>query len=248
MIDKGKLYRGLDIQITDKIILRQPTLNEIFDFGENEYLGLVHTLTATHMDSNIIVMLTDTGLDFNNITDWQLFLLLYSQISNGVDLLFKGLKFSDFQIKASENSKMFLEDSNGVIIDETIYKIIVMYLRTMNGIPASKFTRVKDDPVQKQMAIDDAKRQVDTWKRKSQLGLINSSPLLPYISYLVNKAGFKHDEVTVFNMKIYAFWDSVNRLLAIDNAEHLYFGLYSGNLDLKKSPSLKKEMDATREL
>mgnify|MGYP001387925396 FL=1 len=92
MIDKGKLYRGLDIQITDKIILRQPTLNEIFDFGENEYLGLVHTLTATHMDSNIIVMLTDTGLDFNNITDWQLFLLLYSQISNGVDLLFKGLK------------------------------------------------------------------------------------------------------------------------------------------------------------
>ena len=49
------------------------TLGEIFDFGESEYLGFVHTITATHMDADMIVFLTKLGVDFNSISDWQLF-------------------------------------------------------------------------------------------------------------------------------------------------------------------------------
>lgn len=247
MIDKSKLYRGQNIQITDQIILRQPTLGEIFDFGESEYLGFVHTITATHMDADMIVFLTKLGVDFNSISDWQLFLMLYQGLNIGSELLFENLDFTKFEIK-NKDDQFILQNHNGSIIDETIYKIIVMYIRAMNNISTPQFTKVRDDPVQKQMAIDDAQRQVDSWNRKAKLGIKDSSPLLPYISYLVNKPGFKHDEVTVFNLKVYPFWDSVKRLLAIDNAEHLYHGLYSGCLDLNKNPSLKKEMDTTREL
>lgn len=42
-------------------------------------------------------------------------------------------------------------------------------------------------------------------------------------------------------MNIYAFWDSVNRISAIKNADNLYRGLYSGCLDLKSNPSLKRK-------
>ena len=43
MIDEMKLYRGQDIHITDQIIIKQPTLGQICDFGQNEYLGFVNT-------------------------------------------------------------------------------------------------------------------------------------------------------------------------------------------------------------
>lgn len=247
MIDEMKLYRGQDIHITDQIIIKQPTLGQICDFGQNEYLGFVNTFTATHMDENMIVLLSDAGLDFNNISDWELFILIYKSLGECSELLFDNLNFNDFIID-SKDEHLILKNGKGTIIDETIYKIIVEYLRKMNNISTPKFTRVKDDAIQKQMAIEDAKRQVESMRRKTRLGLNESSPLLPYISYLVNKSGFKHDEVSIFDMKIYPFWDSVKRLIAIDTSEHLYHGLYSGCLDLKKNPSLNKEMDVLRKL
>ena len=247
MIDEIKLYRGQDIYITDKIIIKQPTLGEICDFGQNEYLGFVNTFTSTHMDENMIVLLSDSGIDFNNISDWELFILIHKSLGQGSELLFDGLHFDNLDIDLKDE-RLILRNNDGVIIDETIYKIIVEYLRRMNNISPPKFTRVKDDEVQKQMAIEDAKRQVESMRKKARLGLGDSSPLLPYISYLVNKSGFKHDEVSIFDMKIYPFWDSVKRLIAIDTSEHLYHGLYSGCLDLKKNPSLNKEMDVLRKL
>ena len=41
-------------------------------------------------------------------------------------------------------------------------------------------------------------------------------------------------------MKVYAFFDSLKRISIIDNANHLYQGLYSGCVEYKK---VKKELD-----
>lgn len=247
MIDKYKLYRGREIKLTDKIILKQPTLGQIMDFGEKDYLGVVHTMTASHMDETSIVMLTKAGLDFNHVSDWELFILSHGTIGEGTRLFFNNVDFSKLTV-TSMNDCIVLSDNNGFIMDETLYKIIIMYIRAMNNIPAPKFKKVKDDPVQKRMAIEDAQNVVDSYIRKAKFQTEESSQLLPIISYLVAQPGFKHDERTVFNLSIYQFWDAVKRHLAINNAEHLYNGLYSGCLDLKKNPSLNKEMDVTREL
>ena len=52
---------------------------------------------------------------------------------------------------------------------------------------------------------------------------------------MVNSDGFKRDDTTVFDMKIYAFMDSVARIGKIKNAELLLQSGYSGfGIDLKK--------------
>ena len=247
VVDELKLYNGLPIQITDKIIMKVPTLGQICEFGDNNYFSFVQTFTATPMDENMIVFLTDIGIDFNNISNFELFMLLTRIIPKGSELLFDNIDFFKFEPKTTDDEIPYLENSDGVIINEGIYNLMLANMRAINNVPIPKITKVKDDPVQKQMAIEDARNQLESRKRKAMFKP-SGSALLPIVSSMVNSAGFKHNEKTVFDMNIYAFWDSVNRISAIKNADNLYRGLYSGCLDLKSNPSLKKEMDWMRKL
>lgn len=247
VVDELKLYNGLPIQITDKIIMKVPTLGQICEFGDNNYFSFVQTFTATPMDENMIVFLTDIGIDFNNISNFELFMLLTRIIPKGSELLFDNIDFFKFEPKTTDDEIPYLENSDGVIINEGIYNLMLANMRAINNVPIPKITKVKDDPVQKQMAIEDARNQLESRKRKAMFKP-SGSALMPIVSSMVNSAGFKHNEKTVFDMNIYAFWDSVNRISAIKNADNLYRGLYSGCLDLKSNPSLKKEMDWMRKL
>lgn len=248
VVDELKLYNGLPIQITDKIIMKVPTLGQICEFGDSNYFSFVQTFTATPMDENMIVFLTDIGIDFNNISNFELFMLLTRIMPKGSELLFdNNIDFFKFEPKTTDDEIPYLENSDGVIINEGIYNLMLANMRAINNVPIPKITKVKDDPVQKQMAIEDARNQLESRKRKAMFKPTGSA-LMPIISSMVNSTGFKHDEKTVFDMNIYTFWDSVNRIAAIKNADNLYHGLYSGCLDLKSNPSLKKEMDWMRKL
>mgnify|MGYP000544068264 FL=1 len=248
VVDELKLYNGLPIQITNKIIMKVPTLGQICEFGDNNYFSFVQTFTATPMDENMIVFLTDIGIDFNNISNFELFMLLTRIMPKGSELLFdNNIDFFKFEPKTTDDEIPYLENSDGVIINEGIYNLMLANMRAINNVPIPKITKVKDDPIQKQMAIEDARNQLESRKRKAMFKPTGSA-LMPIVSSMVNSAGFKHNEKTVFDMNIYAFWDSVNRISAIKNADNLYRGLYSGCLDLKSNPSLKKEMDWMRKL
>lgn len=248
VVDELKLYNGLPIQITNKIIMKVPTLGQICEFGDNNYFSFVQTFTATPMDENMIVFLTDIGIDFNNISNFELFMLLTRIMPKGSELLFdNNIDFFKFEPKTTDDEIPYLENSDGVIINEGIYNLMLANMRAINNVPIPKITKVKDDPIQKQMAIEDARNQLESRKRKAMFKPTGSA-LMPIVSSMVNSAGFKHNEKTVFGMNIYAFWDSVNRISAIKNADNLYRGLYSGCLDLKSNPSLKKEMDWMRKL
>ena len=41
--DELKMYKGIDIPITSKISIMQPTLNQIMEYGEREYFNAVYT-------------------------------------------------------------------------------------------------------------------------------------------------------------------------------------------------------------
>ena len=49
-VDDLKIYRGSDIRITDKIVVTQPTIDQIIEFGEKRYFQTVHTLTGVGAD------------------------------------------------------------------------------------------------------------------------------------------------------------------------------------------------------
>ena len=71
-IDELKLYRGSDIRITDKIVVIQPTLDQIIEFGEKRYFQTIHCLTGVGADFKW--QLWDYfGIDYTTIDDFELF-------------------------------------------------------------------------------------------------------------------------------------------------------------------------------
>ena len=81
-VDDLKIYRGSDIRITDKIVVIQPTIDQIIEFGEKRYFSAVHTLTSVGAD--LKWQLWDYfGIDYTTIDDFELFkLAIYKTLSS----------------------------------------------------------------------------------------------------------------------------------------------------------------------
>ena len=74
-IDELKIYRGSDIPITNKIIVIQPTIDQIIEFGEKRYFQTVHCLTGVGADFKW--QLWDYfNRDYTTIDDFELFKLM----------------------------------------------------------------------------------------------------------------------------------------------------------------------------
>lgn len=60
-VDPIKLYFGDDYRLTDAITIRQPTLGDVIDIGEEQYFSVVQMLTA--IPSDMKAPLWDVGID-----------------------------------------------------------------------------------------------------------------------------------------------------------------------------------------
>lgn len=70
--DELSIYRGKDIHINSKIIVTQPTIGQIEEFGEKKYFNAVNMLTAVGAD--LKWQLWDfCGIDYTEIEDYDLF-------------------------------------------------------------------------------------------------------------------------------------------------------------------------------
>lgn len=240
--------------ISDKIRIHQPTLSEICDYGEQEYYAMVSNLTAAGAD--LKWQLDEIGLDYTQISDFQLFysMLVPSFTKERTKILFGELDFNSFQLfvrKESDcSSESEEEDSTGeiimydqtndIVIDESIYQCIAEGLRNIHGMkrndqkPANESTR--------RILIQDAKDEYLKNKQKPY-----HSTLKNLISAMINSEGFKFSHETVWNMKINAFMDSVRRITKIKNADLLMQSGYSGfGINLKTIK--KEELDWTADL
>lgn len=119
-------------------------------------------------------------------------------------------------------------EKHQVVMDDYTYQLIVEYLRKMHGL--KKNEQMPANESTKQILIDDAKEEYMLNKDKEY-----RSQLLNLISSMVNSMGFKYNHNDVWDMKIYAFMDSVRRISKIKNADILLQSGYSGyGVDLKK--------------
>ena len=107
--DELKIYRGEDFVISKHIILHQPTLNEICDYGERDYYSMIYNFTAT--PQSLKVQLWDMGIDYTEITPYQLFYqLLYKMYSQEkTSIIFGDLDFTKFQVmQRKDDESIFL--------------------------------------------------------------------------------------------------------------------------------------------
>lgn len=233
------LYFGDDYVINDKIMLKQPTIGQVVDYGEASYFSMVHTLTA--IPSDVKSMLWDQmQLDWMEIEDFELFILFsQSMTPDKTGIIFGDLDFSKMKpYRHPQNDEIVLADKeSGIVIDKLIYMRMMSFLRKLHNI-TPKPEKAKGKRA-KQAMIEEDRRNRELNKDKPF-----KSYLLPMISALKVKQGYTKDYVR--NMGLFEFFDDISRIQVIDSANHLLNGAYCGMADLSKVD--KKEFNWMREL
>ena len=104
-----------DYKINDYISVHVPTLGEIFDFGQREYMGIVSSLVATPYEA--MVMLDDMGIDFTAVDEWFVFELMFSYFASK----YKKIKIKYFDNKIDKIKKISKGDWIDLRSAETIH-------------------------------------------------------------------------------------------------------------------------------
>lgn len=237
-VDELQLYFGDDYVINDYIKITQPLIGEVVDYGEAQYFSMVHTLTA--IPSDMKSQLWDLGLDWTEMDDFELFMMLVQTLTpDKTSILFGDLDFSKLKpFKNNQNGDIVLADKEtGIIIDKMIYLRIMSYLRKLHNITPK--VEKAANKMTKKVLIEEDRQKILLAKDKPF-----KSYLLPLISAIKVKQGYTKDYVR--NMGLYEFFDDIARAQVINSADHLLSGAYSGMMDLKKVN--KQEFNWMREL
>lgn len=227
-VDELKMYFREPYVINKNIVLYQPTIGDIIEFGEAEYYGMITTLCAIPSDMKSKLW-DDYDVDYTTISDFYLFCFLTRQLTKEQTRLVLGeLDLSKLIVATRDDEEIILCNEHGeTIIDNYIYLRIVDYLRKVHNLkpkiemPANEFTKkvlIDDDRQRKQMAANKGFH----------------SNLQPLISSLVNSAGFKYKLQELKEVGYVEFMDSVQRIQIIKQTEALLSGMYSGMVDTSK--------------
>lgn len=229
MIQRPNLLKVRDYPVTDKISVHVPTVDEIFDFGDLKYYNMVQSLTATPFD--LMVELDDIGIDYETLTDYQLFILMMQSISCEKDtsILFGGLDLSKLQeAEDTSNGEHILWDAeNGIKIDQLVASEICNAIRKMHFWEA---------PIGR-AGNTEAKRYLIERNRIKKKRLAKK----PYKSFLenmiislVNTEEFKYDYDSALDLSIYKLNASWRQIQKKKHWEQTMSGAYFGTVDLSK--------------
>ena len=242
-VDELKLYLGSDIKIATGITLYQPTIGEIANYNEAEYFSIAQTLCAT--PSSMKVTLDDMKLDYMQVEDFQLFMMLCQSLSPDKTRPLLGdldlTKFKPYQLRDTEEIVLangeFDENGNPIIINQIIYEILTTYIRKMHGF--KKQVDKAGNAITRKVLIDEDRKAAQRNKDKPY-----KSFLVPLVSSLQGRQGYTKDYIC--NMGLYEFMNQINRVQIIVQADAALGGMYSGFVDTKKMD--KTVLDWTRDI
>lgn len=237
-VDELSLYFGEPYVINDYITITIPKIGEVVKYGERQYYSMVQTITA--IPSEMKASLWDAGIDWTQITDFQLFMMLAPTLpKDKTYILFGDLDFQamkPFENKLNETIVLRNPDT-GAVIDELAYGKISSYLCSAHNL-TKKVEKAANEFTKKFMIDED--RQKLQYNAKQPY----KSFLRPLISAVKCRQGYTLDYVK--NMGLFEFFDDLSRLQIIVNADALLQGSYSGMVDTSKIP--KKNFDWCREI
>ena len=230
-----QVYFGDDYVVNDRIVIHQPTIQNFIDCGEENIYGVITPFISN--TTGCRVQLWDMGVDWNKISNQELFALMIRNIDYEYSkIIFGDINFSTFNLYEKK-----LED--GTIVP-TLYSPVVnleIDEDTMNKMckyiqhafyafpPEEEFTSSK---TLKQELINNDKQKILLQKKEQKdKGKQN---LLSMISFCLNHPGFKYKKNELREVCIAEFMDSVQRLQIYESTRALYSGMYSGFVDMSK--------------
>lgn len=237
-VDELGLYFGDPFVVNDYITITLPKIGELVKYGERQYYSMIQTVTA--IPSEMKSQLWDMGIDWTQITDFQLFMMLAPTLSQEqTSIAFGDLNFQALRLYENPQNGMvrLFDPDTGVVIDELAYGKISSYLCSAHNL--TKKVEKAANEYTKKILIDEDKQKIEYNKKQPY-----KSFLKPLISALKCRMGYTLDYVK--NMGLYEFMDDISRLQIIVNSDALLQGSYSGMIDTKKIP--KREFDWCREI
>lgn len=237
-VDELALYFGDPYVVNDYITITIPKIGEVVKYGERQYYSMVQTLSA--IPSEMKSQLWDMGLDWTQLTDFQLFMMLVPTLpQEKTSILFGDLNFQAMRpFENKGNDTVFLADPEaGVIIDELAFGKIHSYLCSAHNL-TKKVEKAANEFTKKFMIDEDRQKILHNAKQPYK------SFLKPLISSVKCRMGYTLDYVK--NMGLCEFFDDLSRLQIIVSTDALLQGSYSGFCDTSKIP--KKNFDWCREI
>lgn len=216
------------VPVADFLSVYIPTVGEILSADDREYYQMVTTLTSTPYD--LMVQLDDMGIDYEQITDFELFMLLFQSLQNkDLSLIFPGLNPTLLKpAKNKENDQVVLWDSvTGIVIDELIYNEICDALRKIHFTEKPKYKAGNNEA--KKFLIERTRL-----KQKRQAKKPYRSFLEDLVVAMVNTEEFKYNYQETLDLTIYQFNASVRQIQRKINYNHVMSGCYFGTVDIKK--------------
>ena len=233
--DRLKMYFGEPYIVKCKIgeiKIFQPTIENILLFGESKFYTMLNVFIAN--PTSYRLQLWDWGVDWNKISDYELFCTLVKGLDvEETYLLFGDIDFKTFEIyseKVNDIDIMTLySEKYNIEINEEAYRCIAEYLRLMFNI-YPKVEKAKGKAT-KEAIIDEDRMNLASEAKKNKH---SKSMLLPLISSCINHPGFKYKLNELREIGIVQFMDSVQRLQIYESTVALNSGMYSGMCDLSK--------------
>lgn len=257
--DELSIYRGKDIYITPKIIVTQPTLSQIEEFGEKKYFQAVQYLTSVGAD--LKWQLWDIGVDYTEIEDYDLFVSficrflsskkkLYEQLLNNEEYADKINDLPDEELKSLLINPLELILKNIDLADFTLCTLgdteqLILYDEE-HDITIDRFVYTRIVEVVRKIHGFKRNNQIPA-NEKTKMDLIDDardeammaankpykSTLKPYISAFAIKCGVCANDERIWNMNIGMFLDGIRRISKVRDADSLLQGAYSGFANLK---------------
>lgn len=269
-VDLLKIYFGDPYPITDKITLYQPSIDEIIQYGENEFWAVLYMFIGNSTYRRLF--LWEIGVDWNKVSDYELFCNLVRMLPiEKTRILFGDINFEGFELiptgyeppeeeppkdgkkptatekrkklfETFEKSWSFYNKEQDIEISADVYYTLVSVMREMVQIfPKAEYTVGKTS---KELLIEEERNKIAQAEKEN--GGKPVSMLQPLVSACVNHPGFKYKSRELREIRINEFMDSVKRLQVYESTRALLTGANSGFCDVSKVP--KEQFDFMRAL
>lgn len=218
----SRLYKNT-IAISDAIQLVIPTVGQIID-NEEEYYQAICTIVSTPYD--MMVQLDDAHIDFTQIDEFELFILLFENLkAMDTSLIFGNLDLSGLKPERFDGTgEIVLRDTkNNIVIDRVVHTCLCDNIREM--LHMEKSGKKPGNEEARKYLIDRERRRQKRAKNKRK-----GSQLEKYIIALVNTEQFPYNYETVRNISIYQFYASLNQIAHKIKYDNTMAGYYAGTI------------------
>lgn len=238
--DGLKMYFGkpyvIDVPSSKGVFtVHLPYLLDVIEIGYDHFFSSLNIITTN--TTSYRLLLWDAGIDWNELSDFELFCMLYKQIDPKISEMLFGLNIGDFELVKNQEDIVVLYDFDKEIeINEEVYFHISQYFRkAFKNYPDEKLTK---DKTLKLMYITKDRKHIEAEANKSEEEKNSSEEqILSLISSCINHPGFKYDLEGIQKMNVCQFFDSVSRLQIYESTTALLKGMYSGFMDSSKLSS-----------